>query len=235
MVKALYLLPFLFIAACNERGPSSVDGEKFKNSSDFLLKRVAFKFSGTFQGIKEKGKARKFKVTECNFSYEKGQDEEHKTEKEYQFERFTVSFEGIDTNGVSSYDSVSYTNSNYLKSYVPFDYSNSFGPVPLNSVIKLGTQEKDASLKFVRGAGKSAVMQFKHTDKFGAERSKFYDYGEIRNYTVRIYFDEYGKNISLDKVSVAIESKKMNKFGGHEKAIPIAEIKCSQFKSLPDM
>lgn len=234
-MKVLYLLPFLFFAACNERGPSSVDGEKFKNSSDFLLKRVAFKFSGAFEGIKEKGKARKFKVTECNFSYEKGQDEEHKTEKEYQFERFSVSFEGIDKNGVSSYDSVSYTNSNYLKSYIPFDYSSSFGAVPLNSVIKLGTQEKDASLKFVRGAGKSAVMQFKHTDKFGAEKSKFFDYGEIRNYTVRIYFDEYDKNISLDKVSVNIESKKMNKFGGYEKAASIAEIKCSQFKSIPGM
>lgn len=234
-MKVLYLLPFLIFAACNGRTPSSVDGEKFKNSSDFLLKRVAFKFSGSFEGIKEKGKARSFKVTECNFSYEKGQDVEHKTEKDYLFERFTVSFEGIDSNGVSSYDSVSYTNSNYLKSYVPFDYTKNFGPVPLNSVIKLGTQEKDASLKFVRGAGKSAVMQFKHTDKFGAERSKFYDYGEIRNYTVRIYFDEYDKNISLGKVSVNIESKKMNKFGGHSKATSIAEIKCSQFKTLPDM
>ncbi len=233
-MKIAYLIPFLILASCvGERNPAEVDSKKFAMTSEFLLKRVAFKFGGTFQGIKEKGKAKEFRVTECNFSYEKGQDIEHKTEKEYMFERFSVGYEGIDKEGVTSFDSVSYINSNYLKSFVPFDFSKSFGPVPLNSVIRFGNQEKDASIKFVRGAGKSAVMQFKHTDAFGTELSKFYDYGERRNYTVRIFFDEYAKNIILGKVSVLIESQKMNKFGGHNKPVLIADIKCSQFKALP--
>lgn len=223
--------------ACQPSGrfPAEVDANKFNDSSEFLLKRVAFEFKGTFKGIKEKGKHKEFKVTECNFSYEKGKDVEHKSEKEFMFERFSVSYEGIDKDGETSFDSVSYTNSNYLKDFIPFDFSKNFGPVPLNSVIKFGVQEKDATIKFVRGSGKSAVMQFKHTDAFGTDVSKFYDYGEKRNYTVRIFFDEYGKKIVLGKVSVLIESQKMDKFGKHKAPAAVADIRCSQFKSLPAM
>jgi len=230
------LIAIMLMVSCqSERLPATVDREKFQSSKDFLLQRIAFKFSGTFSGIKEKGKHKTYRVTECNFSYEKGQDIEHKTEKEYQFERFNVSYEGIDKEGVTFYDSVSYMNSNYLKNFVAFDFTKNFGPVSLNSVIKFGAQEKDATIKFVRGAGKSAVMQFKHTDVFGTEQSKFFDYGEMRNYTVRIFFDEYGKKITLGKVSVMIKSEKLNKFGGHEKPVIVADIKCSEFKALPDM
>lgn len=235
-MKITYLIPILLLVSCvKARVPATVKSEKFENTSDFLLQRAAFKFAGEFKGIKEKGKHTAYKVTECNFSYEKGQDVEHKTEKEYQFERFNVSYEGIDKGGTTSFDSVSYINSNYLKSFVPFDFTKSFGPVPLSSVIKFGNQEKDATIKFVRGAGKSAVMQFKHTDSFGTEQSKFYDYGERRNYTVRIFFDEYAKNITLGKVSVLVESQKLNKFGGHTKAVVVADLKCSQFQAIPEM
>ena len=235
LMNIKYLVPLFILFSCQtERHPAEVDAKKFASTSEFLLQRVAFKFGGTFEGIKEKGKAKQYRLTECNFSYEKGQDTEHKTEKDYMFERFSVSYEGIDKEGVTSFDSVSYINSNYLKSFVPFDFTQSFGPVPLNSVIKFGNQEKDATIKFVRGSGKSAVMQFKHTDTFGTDLSKFYDYGERRNYTVRIFFDEYGKKITLGKVSVLIESQKMNKFGGHHKPTPVADIKCSQFKALPE-
>lgn len=226
---------FTFSYQMTEPALATIKGEKFKNSNDFLLQRVAFKFSGTFRGIKEKRKQKTYRVTECNFSYEKGKQTEHKTEREYFFERFNVGYEGIDKEGVTFFDSVSYMNSNYIKNFVAFDFSQSFGPVDLNSVIKFDPKEKDGTIKFVKGAGKSAVMQFKHTDVFGTDQSKFFDYGERRNFTVQIFFDEYGKNITLGKVSVLIESEKLDKFGSYSKSVPVADIKCSQFKALPEM
>jgi hypothetical protein len=199
-------------------------------TSDFRVLRKAKSIYGFYLGRKQKGSLSKFKVNDCQFIYEKGLDVMSKTEQEYRYERFIINFMGVNKKKESSFDSVSYTNSGWPKSFYPLLFKNSFQNHRLKDVIsEEGTQ---ASMSFEKGEKGKAKMILKHIEAYSAENSAFFDPDEARHYTTSIYFDQFeGKKIKINKIIInARRLKSGDLVPSKQRDIKIVELHCSDFK-----
>lgn len=224
-LSAFFLISIFFITSCSKgRIPTSINQKEIE-ADQLLLKRRSKNYEGKFQGLREKGQRKEYELTGCSFTYEKGSDVYNKNQKDYKFERFMIYFSGINAEGETSFDSVSYTNADYFEGFKSWDFSKSFGPVFLKSYIRFGSNENNGRLKFERGTNKEAIMYFDHYDAFDTSNSSFFQAGEKREYKVELFFSDYTpKKIQLKQARVMITSRLPRK-----PAEVVADIKCSNF------
>ncbi|MCR9203984.1 MAG: DUF863 family protein [Halobacteriovoraceae bacterium] len=166
------------------------------------IERVSTKANGFYYGLREASSKRYIKAKDCRFTYEKGQDGHPKTDKEFAYERFMISFSGQDEKGEMSFDSVSYGHSDYIESFKPLDFSKGFQPVKLKQVELEGVKLR-SSLKAIRNMKGELKMEFHHKEVYSAKNSSFFMPGETRVYTVEVLFDQFDKQaIKLKKIIV---------------------------------
>lgn len=166
------------------------------------IERVSSKANGFYYGLREASSKRYIKAKECRFTYEKGQDSHPKTDKEFSYERFMISFSGQDEKGELSFDSVSYGHSEFIENFKPLDFSKGFQSTKLKQVELEGVKLR-SSLKAIRNIKGELKMEFHHKEVYSAKNSSFFMPGEARVYTVKVLFDQFDKqSIKLKKIIV---------------------------------
>jgi hypothetical protein len=210
------------------RAPAAIEANDFFEREDFRLLRKSQAYSGHFQGIRIAGKEQHFKLTECSFSYDKGSDHLAEEQRDYRYERFMVSFMGVNARGEKAFDSVTYSQSDYTDSFKSFDYSGSFGPLPLPSANKV--QDGPApQMIFSRLDDKRAMISLRHSDAYSAKNSSFYEPGERREYEVELTFSEFSPTkINLEHVKVVAYARRMagGQIGSRHQVV---DVDCSNF------
>lgn len=173
------------------------------NKSEVKVVRKSKSVVGEFEGILKASKPINFKASDCQFTFEKGKDEHPRTDMVYQFERFMVSFTGVDHAGQNSFDSVSYSHSEYPEQFKSYDYSKSFGPVKVIDITK--DEVKGYPELVFKREGEAAVFTFTHTDIYqNAVNSKFYKKDEKRNIKTVFSFKKFTDlEIVLDFIEVS--------------------------------
>lgn len=193
--------------------------EKFVN-----IERVSSSAKGFYFGLREASSKRYIKAKECRFSYEKGQDSHPKTDKEYSYERFMISFSGDDEKGETSFDSVSYGHSDFIETYKPLDFSKGFQTIKLKQVELEGAKLR-SSLKAIRNTKGELKMEFHHQEVYSAKNSSFFVPGETRDYSVEVLFSKFDKRaIQLQKIIV--NASQITKKGSKK----IVSVECNGFK-----
>jgi hypothetical protein len=193
---------------------------------DFIrVERESKKSSGYYFGLKENDRFKRYEIKFCQFLYEKGLGEHPQDSREIAYERFMVSFSGIDKKGVSSFDSVLYGHSDYSAQFKRLDLSKSFAFRPFKRV---DANDKDqlGQVKATRNQSGELFLTFRHQEVFDSANSSFFEKGEQRDYEIKVHFTRFDpKVIQLSKVSVetykTINGKKRKK---------IVEVLCNEFK-----
>jgi len=230
--RSLFLLVFFScfdshasdISQGRERGisPSNLVGDEIR------INRTAQKSTGHFLGLKGPAKLRKFRVNECSFSYEKGMRAHPTNRREYKYERFMISFTGVDAKGESSFDSVTYGHSDYRKDFTALDLSKSFDYRDISRV-ELPKGSGVRRLKATRNEMGALSMTFRHSEAYSTGNSSFFVKGEKRDYHVVITFSRFdSKKIVLDRVKVKA-TRKLSSQGRVPEVL--AEVSCSDYKN----
>lgn len=192
---------------------------------DFIrIEREAKKSSGFYYGLKEKVKFKRYQIQSCQFLYEKGLGEHPKDNREFAYERFMISFSGLDKSGVSSFDSVLYGHSAFTPGFKRIDFTKSFDFLSLKRVEVEG-EKNLGQLKAVRNGAGELFMTFQHREVFDSTRSSFFEKGEQRDYLVKVHFSQFDPTIiKLQKVTV--ETYKSINGKGRKK---IVDVNCNEF------
>ena|GEM_PF-3284826 len=199
---------------------------KVLTADSLEIERKALSAKGTYLGLKKSDSLRKFKADGCTFLYEKGIGEHPKNSKEFKFERFMISFSGIDKSGETSFDSVTYGASNYTNKYKPFDFSKSFPPRKISRV-ELPHGEGAGLIGAQRTELGKLVMNFKHDESYSTMNSSFFVKGELRKYKVEIIFSKFdATEIKLEKISVSAK-RYVN-----GKTSKLVDVECNDFVKL---
>ena len=214
------LILILLFSAISLSAFAEVDAEKVKKS-ELRIDRKATSYSGYFEGIRQKKTPSKFKIKDCQFIYEKGSDEHPDNQKEYKFDRFILNFLGLNNQGESAFDSVSYTFSEYRENYKSLAFQRSFGPMSLVDVTKVASIGSP-SMKFIKNGDRAEII-FEHTDIFDkTKNSSFFRPDEKRKIKSQFFFSKFNdKVIELEKVIVSAKRIK-------NKSIAIS-VTCSKF------
>lgn len=195
-------------------------------NKDFIrIEREAKNNTGFYFGLKEKDKFKRYQIQSCQFLYEKGIGEHPKDNREFAFERFMISFSGVDKKGVSSFDSVLYGHSAFTSNFKRIDFSKSFDFRPFKRV-EAENNDKLGRLKATRNSSGELFLTFEHQEVFDSSKSSFFEKGEERDYLVKVHFSQFDQStIKLKKVSV--ETHKSINGKGRKK---IVDVKCSDFQ-----
>ena len=195
-------------------------------SKDFVrIERTSNSASGFYYGLKEQDKFKRYKATGCTFLYEKGLGSHPKSNREYAFERFMISFSGVDKKDVTSFDSVLYGHSDYVGKFKRLDLTKSF---PFRSIkrVELEDNKESGQIKAIRTELGELHLIFRHNEVFNSLNSSFFEKGEVRNYEVEVQFSSFTeKKIKLKKV-VVNATKKV----GKQKKSKIVDVTCLDFK-----
>lgn len=214
----------------SDQGRSGMSRELLKSGQDYQVRRVAKKAQGQLSVDHDQTRQEVYNVHECTFGYEKGQGRVHRNDRPYQFETISVSVMGRSPSGEDFFDRVSYTNADYTKTFVEWDFSRSFGPIDLDSTLRFGHDDIQGALWFTRGSGKP-VMELRHTDTYATARSHYFRPGEKRDYTIRIYFDQIDDAaVKLNSIELLVMSSRRDRFGNYKKAEKVTHVTCTQFE-----
>jgi len=208
---------------------TKADLDPSKLSKQYLLvKRKAKEVEGFYFGLRQGNKQKKVIVKECEFSYDKGQDSHPKNEKEYAYERFKVTFSGMEENGEMSFDSVVYGISDYLDKYKSLDFQNGFPTKELKR-IELSEETPVGHLTAIRTDLGELHLLFKHREGHSVTNSTFFAPGEQRDYEMEVQFETFNdKLIKLRTVKIkAYRAEKNNR----KKMVAVT---CSNFKESED-
>ena len=230
-----FLAYFFTFLGCslNLRNPASTDINTINSNSDLKLEFKANEQKGFYYGVlgrKDKTKHNRYDIKECLFTFEKGTDFHPKDSSDYRFQRFIISHTGSDKFGGISFDSVSYTYSNYKDKFIPLDFSKSFGPLPVKDVVK-DDGDASATITFKKHEDGSAEMYFKQTEVYTVENSEFFEPGEVRHFDVTIKFKSFTeKEILLDFTKVRVD-KVVSVKSGVKRKTSVIQSDCSDFHS----
>jgi hypothetical protein len=187
------------------------------------IEREAKKVTGFYYGLKEKDHLRRYETNGCNFLYEKGMGQHPENDKEYAFERFMISFSGVDKNKVTSFDSVVYGHSAFLANFKGLDFSKSF-PYQRIKRVEFDNARETGEVKAIRTDLGELHLLFRHQEIYNAEKSSFFKKGEQREYQLEVQFSDFKPNrIKLKKVLV----KTMSIINGRKKAV--VQVLCENF------
>lgn len=203
------------------------DLETKELSRDFIrIERQAQNSSGFYYGLKEQDKFKRYQIKSCQFLYEKGLGEHPQDNREFAYERFMVSFSGVDKKGVSSFDSVLYGHSDFSSQFKRLDFSKSFSFRPFKRV-ESNSKDNLGQVKALRKSDGELLLTFQHQEVFDSSKSSFFEKGEQRDYMVEVHFSQFtDKVVNLKKVSV--ETYKSINGEGRRK---IVDVTCDQFKT----
>lgn len=206
--------------------PTLAEVEAQKLGKDFIrIEREATKSAGFYYGLKEKVKFKKYQTKSCQFLYEKGLGDHPKDGREYAYERFMVSFSGVDQKGVSSFDSVLYGHSDYTPKFKRLDFSQSF-PFQSFKRVEADAKERLGQIQADRNQSGELFLTFRHQEVFDSANSSFFEKGEERDYLVKVHFSQFDeKMIKLEKVTV--ETYKSINEKARKK---IVDVECEAFK-----
>jgi hypothetical protein len=205
--------------------PKDLRGEEIR------VDRSAEKKSGHFLGLKGQAKLRKFNVTECSFTYEKGTDSHPQSSRDYKFERFMINFSGVDKKGENSFDSVTYGHSDYKRKFKGLDFSKGFDFKEIKRV-ELPEGQGVGKLKASRNDLGELSMTFRHKEAYSTGNSSFFVKGEIRDYKVSINFSRFdSKNIKLKSVRVKATQRLPHR---SRKLTTLVDVNCSDFKQTEE-
>ncbi len=214
----LFLLLLIFtIPAFSQVTTEDLKGD-FKR-----IEREAKKVTGFYYGLKVKDHLKRYETNGCSFLYEKGMGQHPKNDKEYAFERFMISFSGVDKNKVTSFDSVVYGHSAFLANFKGLDFSKSF---PYKSIkrVELDNASEAGEIKAIRTDLGELHLLFRHKEIYNAEKSSFFKKGEQREYELEVQFSDFKPNrIKLKKILVNTVSI----INGRKKAV--AQVLCENF------
>lgn len=220
LLLALGAFTFMIHFCWAQVKPSELD-------KDFVrIERVSQKASGFYYGLKEQDKFKRYEATGCNFIYEKGIGSHPKSNRDYAYERFMISFSGLDKKQVTSFDSVLYGHSDYVGKFKRLDFSKSF---PYRSIkrVELEDNKESGQMKAVRTELGELHLLFRHKEVFNSQNSSFFEKGEVRQYEVEVQFSSFSPTeIKLKKVNVTA-SKKVGK-GAKKK---IVSVNCKDFSA----
>lgn len=196
---------------------------KLLKADSLEVERKARKTKGTYFGLKKRESLRKFSADGCTFLYEKGFGEHPKNSREFKFERFMISFSGVDKSGETSFDSVTYGSSNFTKDYKAFDFSKSF-PARKISRVELPHGEGAGLISAQRTDLGKLVMKFKHDEAYSTMNSSFFVKGEVRKYNVEVIFSKFdATEIKLENIKVLAKRYVNGKNSN------LVDVKCSDF------
>lgn len=190
---------------------------------DLRLQRNAEKFSGQFQGSKIAGKRQLYDIADCHFIYDRGLEMTDEANGQYQYERFILNFMGSNQkSNEKAFDSVVYNQRVYGQKLIQWNFSKSFGPVPLHSMQDHdGQDSQKAQMTFERIDATRAKMTFTHSDSYSVQNSAFYLPGEKRDYKVVLEFEEF-TDIRTKLSNATVEAN--SSIGGK-----VVDVKCSSF------
>ncbi len=222
MEKRYYIILIVFFGL-GLKTHAEVESDQL--NKDFIrIERESKKSTGYYFGLKEKDRFKRYEIKGCQFLYEKGLSEHPKDNREIAYERFMVSFSGVDKKGVSSFDSVLYGHSHYTAQFKRLDFSKSFSFKPFKRV---DSNEKDqlGQVKATRNESGELFLTFRHQEVFDSANSSFFEKGEQRNYEVKVHFSRFDpKLIKLAHITVetykTINGKKRKK---------IVDVSCNDF------
>ncbi|MCF8058873.1 MAG: hypothetical protein K9K67_06240 [Bacteriovoracaceae bacterium] len=197
-------------------------------SGDYVrIEREAKSFVGFYYGLKEKDQLKRYRLQGCNFLYEKGIGQHPKTEKDYAYERFMVSFSGVDKNKVISFDSVLYGHSAYVSNFKTLDFSKSFDFKSIKR-IELDNAKEAGQIKAIRTDFGELHLIFRHKEVYDSEKSSFFSKDEQRDYQLEVQFSQFNpKKIKLKKVLVNTTQRIKGK-----KSKKIVEVVCENFNKI---
>lgn len=229
-IVGLLVVLTLFLSACSgnksagkSRSIASVSTEEL-SLDDIRIQRSAEKFDGHFLGSMIAGKRQNYTISDCRFIYDRGFELTDDGKDKYQYERFIINFMGTNNKSLEkAFDSVVYNQKMAGEKVLKWNFSQSFGPVALQTGSLLDTSDANkAQMMFDRMDGKRASMVFTHSDTYSIQNSAFYVPGEKREYKVVLEFSEFtDQKTTLSQAKVTAHSS----HGGD-----VVEVNCSQFK-----
>lgn len=167
----------------------------------------------------------KYNASACTFSYEKGTGQMNETSPEFKFETISLNVTGFDdSEEETTFERISYSNVDFKELYKDWNFTGSFGPVPLDNSAKYGNNTKEATLEFIK-KGEGASMIFRHAWIFEGGESSFFKEGEMRKYVTVLNFAKFNsKEMLLNNANIKI-------FNGDEESEQLdMNVDCLNFK-----
>jgi hypothetical protein len=212
-----------------EQGRLGVSRSSLQGSEEVQLRRLAQTVTGSIKVNHGQDRVEIYQGHECTFGYERGKGVVHRNDRPYYFETISVAVMGRNANGDDFFDRVSYTNADYVTTFVNWDFTRDFGPIDLDSTLRFGHDDVKGSLRFER-KGRMPSMELRHTDTYATSRSHYFRPGEKRDYTIRINFDRLDQErIAINSIDLEIHSAVRDRFGNYGPREQVTNIQCSKF------
>lgn len=200
--------------------------EKIVGNQELEVEKKAELAKGFMSGPKSQA-GTQYLAESCTFHYEKGTGQMSNESPEFKFETISLNVTGYDeSQEEATFERISYSNVDFMELYKDWDFTGSFGPVPLDNSAKYGNNTKEATLEFIK-KGEGASMIFRHAWIFEGGDSSFFKEGEMRRYVNVLNFSKFNdKEMLLNNANIKI-------FNGDEESGQMSmNVDCLNFKEI---
>jgi hypothetical protein len=226
-MRCNYLIALLVLIGCaHNRNPASgehqrgVDLNQLNSESEIHIKLTSGSKKGHFLGTSKKGRTETVEVDVCTFNYHK------KSEDQLRYETVQLRFAGKGKGKPVVSDSISYSNTDMVDNFRPWNLKETFGPIKLKGPKNYNDEETLGTLTYYRKKNTTPLMVFRHQTEDSENTRK--------NYVVKLELSK--KDLALDlaklmKATVVVTTQEKSFFGSYSEPVSVTNVTCSNFQA----